>query len=41
MITLGILSRKTGIPISELSHGTSRPPVKPVEFSIFLRRDEK
>lgn len=41
MITLGIISRKTGIPISKLSHGTSRPPVKPVEFSAFLRGDEK
>ncbi len=41
MITLGIISRKTGIPISKLSHGTSRPPVKPTEFSAFLRGDEK
>ncbi len=40
MITLGIISRKTGIPISKLSHGTSRPPVKPVEFSVFLRGDK-
>ena len=37
LVVLGILSRKTGIPISELSHGTSRPPVKPVEFSVFKR----
>jgi thioredoxin reductase/Fe-S-cluster-containing hydrogenase component 2 len=41
MITLGIISRKTGIPISKLPHGTSRPPVKPVEFSAFLRGDKK
>lgn len=41
MITLGIISRKTGIPISKLSHGTARPPVKPVEFSAFIRGDEK
>ncbi|RKX56280.1 MAG: (2Fe-2S)-binding protein [Thermotoga sp.] len=37
LIVLGILSRKTGVPISELSHGTSRPPVKPVEFSLFSK----
>lgn len=41
MIVLGIISRKTGMPISKLSHGTSRPPVKPVEFSAFLRGDDK
>ncbi len=41
MITLGIISRKTGVPISELSRGTSRPPVKPIEFSVFLRDDKR
>ncbi len=41
MIILGIISKKTGIPISKLSHGTSRPPVKVVEFSAFLRGDKK
>ncbi len=37
LVVLGILSRKTGVPISKLSHGTSRPPVKPVEFSLFMK----
>ncbi len=37
LVVLGILSRKTGVPISNLSHGTSRPPAKPVEFSVFLK----
>ncbi len=37
LVVLGVISRKTGIPISELSHGTSRPPVKPVEFSVFVK----
>ncbi|WP_036225238.1 FAD-dependent oxidoreductase [Mesoaciditoga lauensis] len=37
LVVLGILSRKTGVPISKLSHGTSRPPVKPVEFSVFKK----
>ncbi len=41
LVVLGVLSRKTGIPISELSHGTSRPPVKPVEFSVFAKDGEK
>ena len=40
LVVLGILSRKTGVPISKLSHGTSRPPVKPVEFSLFTKRDD-
>ncbi len=37
LVVLGILSRKTGVSISNLSQGTSRPPVKPVEFSAFLK----
>ncbi len=41
MVILGILSKKTGIPISSLSHGTSRPPTKPVEFKVFLKEGEK
>lgn len=40
LVVLGILSRKTGVPISKLSHGTSRPPVKPVEISLFMKRDD-
>ncbi|MGC8611513.1 MAG: (2Fe-2S)-binding protein [Mesoaciditoga sp.] len=41
MVVLGILSKKTGIPISSLSHGTSRPPTKPIEFRAFLKEGEE
>lgn len=41
MVILGIISKKTGIPISALSHGTSRPPTKPIEFKVFLKGEEK
>jgi len=39
LITLGILSRKTGKRMEELSPGTFRPPSIPLPFKAILRGD--